>query len=133
MIKRKGLIMENIIRQVLTAKKMTQAQLAGRIGIKREYLNKIINRHITPTVSLAIKIGQSLDVPVEELFSPMDVNKKHDSMVEKQDKIIGFMLQEGLDITDLYNAVYLNEQRFMNRLLEKTRARDKDKEISDKT
>jgi putative transcriptional regulator len=111
--------MKNIIQQVLSAKKMTQSQLADRVGIKREYLNKIINSRITPTVGLALRIGQALDMQVEELFSALELEKRHAPVTENQDKIINFMLQEGLDISDMYNAIYFNQQRFMDRLLER--------------
>jgi DNA-binding XRE family transcriptional regulator len=113
--------MQNAIQRILSAKKMTQAQLAERVGIKREYLNKIINSHINPTINLAIKIGQALDMPVEKIFSSMEINRRQNYIIENQDKIIEFMLKEELNITDLFDAVYLNEHLFMNRLLEKSK------------
>lgn len=60
--------MENNIYQVITARNLTQAELARRVGVKREYINRIINSKVTPTVPLGMRIANALDVSVEELF-----------------------------------------------------------------
>ena len=60
--------MENNIYKVIRQKNMTQADLARIVGVKREYINRIINRKITPTVPLGLRIANALSVPVEELF-----------------------------------------------------------------
>lgn len=60
--------MENKINKVINRKKMSQSELAQKVGIKREYLNRIINNHISPSVYLAIRIARALKIPVEELF-----------------------------------------------------------------
>jgi len=60
--------MENNINRVIRQKKMTQAMLANMVGVKREYLNRIINKKITPTVPLGMRIARALKVPIEELF-----------------------------------------------------------------
>ncbi len=60
--------MENIIYRVLISKNMTQAELARRVGVKREYMNRIINRKITPTVPLGMRIAKALDMKVEDVF-----------------------------------------------------------------
>jgi len=110
--------MENSIQKVLADKNMTQAELASRVGIKREYLNKIINNHITPTVGLAMKIAKALDMRVEDLFQAMDI-PRDPALVERQDKIIDFMIREGISYTDLYNAVFVNERSFIDRMLKR--------------
>jgi putative transcriptional regulator len=60
--------MENNIYKVIRQKNMTQADLARMVGVKREYINRIINRKITPTIPLGLRIANALRVPVEELF-----------------------------------------------------------------
>lgn len=60
--------MKNKIYQILMAQNLTQAELAGRVGVKREYLNKIINDKITPLVPLGLKIAQALGVQIEDIF-----------------------------------------------------------------
>jgi DNA-binding XRE family transcriptional regulator len=47
---------------------MTQADLAKMVGVKREYINRIINCKVTPTVPLGMRIAQALEVPMEDLF-----------------------------------------------------------------
>ncbi len=97
---------------------MTQADLAGMVGIKREYLNKIINSHVTPTVVLAMKISRSLNTRVEEVFSNSGELKSQEdhAAVALQDKIIDFMMREGISYTDVIQAV-CNNERFIDRLL----------------
>lgn len=60
--------MNNNINQVIRRKKMTQADLAKMVGVKREYINRIINCKVTPTVPLGMRIAQALEVPMEDLF-----------------------------------------------------------------
>lgn len=59
---------ENMILQSLVRKKMKQVELAKKVGVKREYMNRIINRKITPSVVLGIRIAKALDEFVEDIF-----------------------------------------------------------------
>jgi DNA-binding XRE family transcriptional regulator len=58
----------NNIGQALLSMNMTQAELARRVGVKREYMNRIINRRIVPSVSLALRICGVLGKKVEDIF-----------------------------------------------------------------
>ena len=60
--------MDNNIYPIIRRKNMTQADLAIMVGVKREYMNRIIHRKITPTVPLGMRIAKALEVPMEELF-----------------------------------------------------------------
>jgi putative transcriptional regulator len=60
--------MDNNIYKVIRDRNMTQADLAKMVGVKREYMNRIINRRITPTVPLGMRIAHALDLPMEDLF-----------------------------------------------------------------
>ena len=60
--------MENNISDAIRQKNLTQANLANMVGVKREYINRIINRKITPTVPLGLRIAKALDMPMEDLF-----------------------------------------------------------------
>jgi putative transcriptional regulator len=60
--------MDNNIYRIIRQKNMTQANLASMVGIKREYINRIINRKVTPTVPLGMRIAKALEVPMEDLF-----------------------------------------------------------------
>ncbi len=61
--------MNNNIYQIIRDQNMTQGDLAKKVGIRREYINRIINRKINPTVPLGIRIARALKVPVEDLFT----------------------------------------------------------------
>ncbi len=60
--------MDNNIYRVILSRDMTQANLARMVGVKREYMNRIINRKVTPTVPLGMRIAKALDLPMEDLF-----------------------------------------------------------------
>jgi putative transcriptional regulator len=60
--------MDNNIYRVISQRRMTQADLANMVGVKREYINRIINRKVTPTIPLGIRIANALELPMEELF-----------------------------------------------------------------
>lgn len=49
--------------------KLTQDELAENLGISKETINAIENNKYTPSLELAIKIGQFFNLPVEELFT----------------------------------------------------------------
>ncbi|MFQ5645954.1 MAG: helix-turn-helix transcriptional regulator [bacterium] len=64
--------MENYIYPILIEREMTQAQLAELVGVKREYLNRIISGKITPRMPLGLRIARALELPVESCFSLMN-------------------------------------------------------------
>jgi len=47
---------------------LTQAELAEKVGVTRKTVNTVENGVFTPSATLAIKLAQALNVPVEELF-----------------------------------------------------------------
>ncbi len=60
--------MNNNISQVIIEKRISQSELARLVGIRREYINRIIHKQITPTVPLWIRIAKALGVAVEDIF-----------------------------------------------------------------
>lgn len=60
--------LDNNIYKILSRQNSSQAELGRKIGVKREYINHIINRKIIPRTPLALKIAKALGVPVEEVF-----------------------------------------------------------------
>ena len=60
--------MDNNIYKAIRKRNMTQADLAEMVGVKREYMNRIINRRVTPTVPLGMRIAHALGLPMEDLF-----------------------------------------------------------------
>jgi DNA-binding XRE family transcriptional regulator len=63
-----GREMDNNIYKILTAKNMTQAELARKVGVRREYINRIIHRLITPTVPLGMRIARTLGKTMEDVW-----------------------------------------------------------------
>lgn len=61
--------MDNNINKILHNLNWTQEVLAAMVEVKREYINRIINNKITPTIPLGMKIARALDKTVEEVFN----------------------------------------------------------------
>lgn len=62
--------MPNLIQQRLNELNMTQRELAERLKITENYLNKIIREKRRCSLLLGIRIAQELGTTVEHLFSP---------------------------------------------------------------
>jgi putative transcriptional regulator len=60
--------MDNNIKELLVSKNMTQAKLAERVGVKREYMNRIIMGKINPTMPLGMRIAKALGETCEYVY-----------------------------------------------------------------
>ena len=62
--------MKNNIYKVICQRSISQGELARQIGVRREYINRIINDKVTPTVALGMRIANALKMPMRDLFNP---------------------------------------------------------------
>jgi len=62
--------MINIVKNVREEQKMTQCKLADSIGISRRSLSSIESNKTVPSVDIALRIAQTLNVSVDKLFLP---------------------------------------------------------------
>lgn len=60
--------MKNSIRVERAIVRMTQQQLAERIGVSRQTINAIESGRFVPSTLLALKIARTFRKPVEEIF-----------------------------------------------------------------
>jgi transcriptional regulator with XRE-family HTH domain len=68
--------MQKIIIDKMKDKKLSQKQLAEMVGVKQQYISKIILGNVkSPSFKLMVKISDSLDIPLEE-FAKVLRNKK---------------------------------------------------------
>jgi putative transcriptional regulator len=58
----------NRIRQVREARGLTQAELAGLVGVSRKTINTVENAVFVPSTLIALKLAGALDCTVEDLF-----------------------------------------------------------------
>jgi putative transcriptional regulator len=58
----------NNLKEIRTQLGITQAELAERVGVARVSIISIEKGHFIPTVETALRIGQALSVPVEQIF-----------------------------------------------------------------
>lgn len=58
----------NNVEQIRKDAKLTQAELAERIGVTRQTIIAIEKGNYTPSVLLALKLADALNKKIEELF-----------------------------------------------------------------
>lgn len=58
----------NTIKSHREAANLTQMELAARMGVSRKTVNTVENGVFAPSVVIALKFANALEVPVEELF-----------------------------------------------------------------
>ena len=59
----------NRLKEIRSARGLTQAALADRVGVSRKTVNTVENGVFVPSVLLALKLAQALDTTVEALFA----------------------------------------------------------------
>jgi putative transcriptional regulator len=64
--------LRNRLREAREAKDLTQAELAGLIGVSRKTVNTVENGVFVPSTVIALKLARALGEPVERLFSLVD-------------------------------------------------------------
>lgn len=62
--------MENVIRNKRKQFGLSQEDLAKKCGVSRQTINAIENNKYDPTLSLAFKLAQELNMTVDTLFIP---------------------------------------------------------------
>lgn len=65
---RRGMIMENRIRELRREKKLTQEELSIRVGVSRQSVVAIERGKYNPSLDLAFKIAKEFDLSIEEVF-----------------------------------------------------------------
>ncbi|MDO5375419.1 MAG: helix-turn-helix transcriptional regulator [Staphylococcus rostri] len=58
----------NKVKAYRVAKGVSQLELARRVGVSRQTINMIENDKYNPTLNLCIRIAQTLDVTLNDLF-----------------------------------------------------------------
>lgn len=64
--------MQNKIKEYRAKHHLTQAELAEKVGVRRETIVFLEMRKYNPSLKLALQIGKIFQVPIEELFSLED-------------------------------------------------------------
>jgi Predicted transcriptional regulator len=59
--------MKNILNRKMKEKNISQTELANKVGVKQQYISKIILGHIkSPSFDLICKIADALEVDIHE-------------------------------------------------------------------
>ena len=56
------------IRELRLRDRLSQEELAQRVGVRRETIGHLENGHYNPSLKLAIDISRVVEVPIEEIF-----------------------------------------------------------------
>ncbi|WP_414150869.1 helix-turn-helix transcriptional regulator [Acetobacterium carbinolicum] len=62
------LILKNNLKKIRIESKLTQSQLAERVGVSRNTISSIETGQFNPTAKLALILGIALDKKFEDLF-----------------------------------------------------------------
>ena len=60
--------MKNEVRNLRTARGLSQQELAAAVDVSRQTINSIEKERYTPSLPLAIALARYFDRPVEEIF-----------------------------------------------------------------
>ena len=71
------LTLKNHIKDIRTAKKLSQSQLAEMVGVSRNTISSIETGQFNPTAKLALILCIALDKKFEELFYFEDDSNAH--------------------------------------------------------
>lgn len=60
------------LRAIRFARGMTQTDLAKEIGVTRQTINRLERDDANTTLDLAYKLSEVLDIPIEQIFAPVN-------------------------------------------------------------
>jgi putative transcriptional regulator len=60
--------LHNKIRMHRADQRMSQQELADKVGVRRETIGSLENEKYNPSLQLALLIAEALHVPIQELF-----------------------------------------------------------------
>jgi putative transcriptional regulator len=63
---------KNDVRERRTARGLSQADLAGELGVSRQTINAIETGRYLPSLPLALALGRYFETSVEQMFTPDD-------------------------------------------------------------
>lgn len=67
------ILIKHRVKEFRTARKMSKATLARRIGAARSYITKLENGQLQPSGPVMLRLGHVLQRPVEEIFQLIKV------------------------------------------------------------
>ena len=62
------MILKNNLKKVRKKKSLTQEELAANVGVSRQTIISIERYRYKPTLELALKLAQKLNIKIEKLF-----------------------------------------------------------------
>tara|TARA_B110000977_G_scaffold2133_1_gene2923 strand:- start:393 stop:590 length:198 start_codon:yes stop_codon:yes gene_type:complete len=62
------MILKNILKEIRQKKSYTQEELGNKVGVSRQTIISIERYRYKPTLELAMKIANELNVKIEKLF-----------------------------------------------------------------
>jgi len=62
--------MKNAVRELRTARGLSQGDLAEAVSVSRQTINAIETERYTPSLPLAFELARFFDKKIEEVFNP---------------------------------------------------------------
>lgn len=69
-------MIKNRIREFRARTNMSQEELAARVGVRRETIGNLEHGRYNPSLVLAWRIAAVFGVPIEEIFTVVDVDNR---------------------------------------------------------
>ncbi len=63
------------LRQIRIERGYTQTNLAREIGVTRQTINRLEQNNMNTTLELAYKLSNTLQVPVQTIFEPIELDR----------------------------------------------------------
>lgn len=60
--------MNNTIREVIKSKNLKTIEVIRKVGVAKSYFYDVMNGNSVPSLQIARKISEELEVPLDELF-----------------------------------------------------------------
>jgi putative transcriptional regulator len=81
---------------------MTQAELASRIGVTRQTVIAIEKGRYSPSLEMAFRIAQALNVPLDDVFQyPAPHTDQEDKHMESEDRKVGRSQKTGRFVDEI--------------------------------
>ncbi len=93
------------IKRIRAIKKLTQEQVAKKLGVSRVWYNKLENNEIDIKVDLLPKIAEIFNVPVTELTEVNGSNYFSSNNTNSQIKNIGNVINDNESLKENYEKV----------------------------
>lgn len=102
------------LREIRSARHLSQRQLAARLEVPRTYISKIENGRAMPTLSSLQRLATALAVPMSEMVHDARYEREREIAAMMQDPFLSEIAQWASGLDNLHRAMVLGHVREMS-------------------